>query len=68
MPVVINICTIFEEGLAAFIKSLVATDEKDNTSNSGQPIVVQPILVQTEANPKRRRITHRKKDDCQGSK
>jgi hypothetical protein len=67
-PTVINMCTIFEEGLAAFIKSLGATDEKGNTSNSGQPIVVQPIVVPTEANPKRRRITRRKKDDCQGSK
>ncbi|KAM0912956.1 hypothetical protein ACQ4PT_012480 [Festuca glaucescens] len=65
---VINMCTIFEEGLIAFIKSLGATDEKGDTTNSGQPIVVQPILVQNEGNPKRRRITRRKKEDCQGIK
>lgn len=63
-PAVTNMCNVFEEGLASFIKSLQAPEEKGCTTEA----VAQSkeTIVEHRAKPKRRRTGHGSTEIVQG--
>jgi hypothetical protein len=62
-PAVIDMCKCFEEGLSSFIKTLVVTDAKDNTTKQCQQEELEPVEKQ-----KRKRVAQKPKETAKRRK